>query len=44
MKWSLDLRTRIAVMAEGFSITRSAVAEMFEAPAEAGVPTASGGD
>ncbi len=33
---ALNLRTQIAVLAEAFSITKSAVAEMFEAPDEPG--------
>ncbi len=33
---ALNLRTEIAVLAEAFSITKSAVAEMFEAPEEPG--------
>jgi hypothetical protein len=31
-RFALNLRTRIAVLAEAFSITKAAVAEMFEAP------------
>ena len=29
---TLNLRTQIAILAEAFAITKSAVAEMFEAP------------
>lgn len=31
-RFALTLRTKISVLAEGFAITKSAVAEMFEAP------------
>ncbi len=33
-RFALTLRTKISVLAEGFAITKSAVAEMFEAPKE----------
>ncbi len=35
-RFALTLRTQISVLAEGFAITKSAVAEMFEAPKDEG--------
>lgn len=35
-RFALALRTKISVLAEGFAITKSAVAEMFEAPEDEG--------